>query len=136
MENLHCHTVALVFWFLIVMIRSDHLLLNWKIFNFSYKMVLLTGGFVSIVLLFFSIYSDTAMALFVGWGIIWSGLKIYKSRFERSIVSSKIDDSLYLAFPSHKEKNSKMFAYWWHFLKDLVAGSCIGLVQFIDFCNK
>lgn len=120
---------SVLMWLVVCGMLAMHTYLNWKTFSLEYRWWFLGGGVVLAILLLWSIWSNSGVVYFFGWSLVWSLIKVRKSRMFRSTVAPRLNDSTLLLsyvvpYPTldkyRDERHIRYIAYAWHCGNDLV----------------
>lgn len=126
MEPENIYSISIVPWLVIIYVITyfaiRHLYVNWEVFGYSYKMTLCLSILVLLPLLLASIWSDDAFVGYLLSSFVLAGVKIHKSRVERSSIEKRIDDSFFLfKYPAYDASFRRLRAYFWHLSHDMLA---------------
>ena len=124
MEPENIYSISIVAWLAITYLVFRHLKINSKdkLFSYSYKMTLCVSMLVMLPLLLASIWSDDAFVGYLLSSFVLAGVKIHKSRVERSSIEKRIDDSFFLfKYPAYDASFRRLRAYFWHLSHDMLA---------------
>ena len=129
MDTYEIPAASILMWVVACSLLAWHTYKNWEFFSLEYQWWFLGGGVVFAILLLWSIWSNSGIVYFFGWSLVWSLMKVRKSRMFRSNVAPRLNDSTLLLsyvvpYPTldryQGEMRIRCIAYVWHCGNDLV----------------
>lgn len=122
MEPENIYSISIVAWLIVAYLAIRHLYVNREVFSYSYKIALCISMLVLLPLLLASIWSDDAFVGYLVASLVFSSVKIHKSRIERSSFEGKIRDLFFLLkYPAYDASFRRLRAYFWHLSHDMLA---------------
>ena len=142
MDTYEIPATSVLMWVVVCTLLAWHTWKNWKFFSLEYRWWFLGGGVVLALLLQWSIWSSSGIVYFFVWSLVWSLIKVRKSRVFRSTVPSTLNDSTLLwsyvvSYPVfdryESEVQFRFVTYVWHLGNDfLLFGMVCGIGWVFD----